>query len=49
LALDAMAEVGPGTVIRQSLPFVAVLVAVLMLVTYVPAVTLWLPAVIAGR
>jgi tripartite ATP-independent transporter DctM subunit len=45
----AMAEVGPGTVIRQSLPFVAVLVAVLMLVTYVPAVTLWLPAVIAGR
>jgi TRAP-type transport system large permease protein len=45
----AMAETGPGDVIRQSLPFVGVLVAVLMLVTYVPAVTLWLPGAIAGR
>jgi TRAP-type transport system large permease protein len=45
----AMAETRPGDVIRQSLPFVLVLVAVLMLVTYVPAVTLWLPNVIAGR
>ena len=45
----AMGEVSPGVVIRESLPFVGVLVAVLALVTYVPAVTLWLPAVVAGR
>jgi TRAP-type transport system large permease protein len=45
----AMGEVAPGAVVRQSLPFVLVLVAVLMLVTYVPAVTLWLPGVVAGR
>ncbi|GIX08810.1 TRAP transporter large permease [Elioraea sp.] len=44
-----MAEASPGAVIRASLPFLAVLVAVLLLVTYVPAVTLWLPAAVTGR
>lgn len=44
-----MAEAPPGAVIRASLPFLAVLVAVLLLVTYVPAVTLWLPAAVTGR
>jgi TRAP-type transport system large permease protein len=45
----SMAEERPGVVVRHSLPFVGVLVAVLMLVTYVPAVTLWLPGVVGGR
>jgi TRAP-type C4-dicarboxylate transport system permease large subunit len=45
----AMGEVSPGTVIRESAPFVGVLLVVLMVVTYVPAVTLWLPALVSGH
>lgn len=45
----SMAEVSPTTVIRESLPFLAVLIAVLLLVTYVPAVTLALPGIVTGR
>jgi TRAP-type C4-dicarboxylate transport system permease large subunit len=45
----AMGEVPPATVIRESAPFIGVLLAVLMIVTYVPAVTLWLPALVGGR
>jgi tripartite ATP-independent transporter DctM subunit len=44
-----MAEVPPTTVIRESLPFLGVLIAVLLLVTYVPAVTLALPGIVTGR
>jgi TRAP-type C4-dicarboxylate transport system permease large subunit len=44
-----MGEVSPTEVIRQSLPFIGVLVVVLLIVTYVPAATLWLPGVLAGR
>jgi tripartite ATP-independent transporter DctM subunit len=44
-----MAEVSPTTVIRESLPFLGVLIAVLLLVTYVPAVTLALPGIVTGR
>lgn len=44
-----MAEVSPAAVIRESLPFLAVLVAVLLVVTYVPAVALALPALLKGR
>ncbi|MFW5681261.1 MAG: TRAP transporter large permease [Pseudomonadota bacterium] len=44
-----LAEERPAVVVRHSLPFLGVLVAVLMLVTYVPALTLWLPATVVGR
>jgi tripartite ATP-independent transporter DctM subunit len=44
-----LGEVSPTEVSRQSLPFIGVLVAVLLIVTYVPAVTLWLPGAVAGR
>lgn len=44
-----MGEVSPIRVVHQSLPFVAVLLLVLGLVTYVPGVTLWLPELVAGR
>jgi tripartite ATP-independent transporter DctM subunit len=44
-----MGEVQPVVVIRESLPFIAVLVFVLMLVTYVPAVTLFLPHMVSGH
>lgn len=36
-------------VFREAAPFALALVAVLALVTYVPALTLWLPAVLMGR
>jgi TRAP-type transport system large permease protein len=45
----SMGEVSPAAVVRASLPFLAMLVLILALVTYVPAVTLWLPNVLAGR
>jgi TRAP-type transport system large permease protein len=45
----AMGEVPPATVIRESAPFIGVLLVVLMIVTYVPAVTLWLPALVSGH
>jgi len=38
-----LARVGPESVIRESLPFIAVLIAVVLLVTFVPAITLTLP------
>ncbi|QPC42709.1 TRAP transporter large permease [Kaustia mangrovi] len=43
-----IAEVPAGQVVRQSLPFLAVLLVVLGLVSYVPAITLTLPRLIAG-
>lgn len=44
-----MGEVRPTEVVRQSLPFIGVLLVVLLLVTYVPALTLLLPNLVAGR
>ncbi|MBL0918502.1 MAG: TRAP transporter large permease [Hydrogenophaga sp.] len=35
-------------VFREALPFTVALIAVLLIVTYVPAVSLWLPAVLGG-
>ena len=45
----SMGNVSPAAVVRASLPFLAMLVFILMLVTYVPAVTLGLGALIGGR
>jgi tripartite ATP-independent transporter DctM subunit len=39
----------PDEVNREVLPFLAAATAVVMLVTFVPAVSLWLPAVVGGR
>lgn len=46
---SSLAEVPAARVVRQSLPFLAVLLAVLLLVSYVPAVTLTLPQLVQGR
>ena len=46
---SSIAEVPAGQVIRQSVPFLAVLLGVLLLVSYVPAVTLTLPNLVAGN
>ncbi len=45
----AMAEVSAMAVVRASMPFLAVLLLVLMLVTYIPALTLGLPALLGGQ
>jgi tripartite ATP-independent transporter DctM subunit len=42
-------EVSVGTVMRTIWPFYGALIAALMLVTYVPAFSMWLPAVVLGR
>jgi TRAP-type C4-dicarboxylate transport system permease large subunit len=34
---------------REVLPFLAAAIGVVMLITFVPAVSLWLPSVIGGR
>ncbi len=44
-----MGDVAPTKVVRHSLPFIAVLLGVLALVTYVPSVTLWLPRLVSGQ
>ena len=46
---SSIGEVPAGQVIRHSLPFLAVLLLVLLLVSYVPAITLTLPNLIAGK
>jgi TRAP-type transport system large permease protein len=45
----SMGEVSPAAVVRASAPFLAMLVLVLALITYVPGMTLWLPSVLGGR
>ena len=39
-----IARVDPMAVFRDMLPYLAVLFAVLLLITYVPAISLWLPS-----
>ena len=45
----AMADVSAMSVVRASLPFLAILLLVLVLVTYIPALTLGLPALLGGQ
>jgi tripartite ATP-independent transporter DctM subunit len=42
-------EVSPLSVVRESLPFIAVLIVVLLFVTFVPAISLFLPTILAGH
>ncbi len=44
--LSTIAAAPVGEVIRGVLPFLLLLLAVLMIITYVPALTLWLPSVV---
>ena len=46
---SSLGEVPAGQVIRHSVPFIAVLLGVLLLVSYVPAVTLTLPNLVKGN
>ena len=46
--VGVIARVDPMDVFREILPYLAVLAAVLLLVTYVPWLSLWLPRVIMG-
>jgi len=44
-----LGKISTTEVIKHSLPFIGVLMVVLLLVSYVPAVTLWLPSILAGH
>jgi C4-dicarboxylate transporter DctM subunit len=46
--LSAIAAAPVGEVIRGIFPFVVLLLGVLMIITYVPALTLWLPDLVFG-
>jgi len=46
--LSSIASAPMGTVIRGVLPFLVLLLAVLAIITYVPWLTLWLPAAVFG-
>jgi tripartite ATP-independent transporter DctM subunit len=41
--VSKLADAPLGAVVREALPFIAAMVAVLMLITFVPALVLWLP------
>jgi C4-dicarboxylate transporter, DctM subunit len=41
-----IADMRVSEVIRAAVPWLAVLIAVLLLITYVPAVSLWLPVAV---
>lgn len=43
-----IARVGPEVVIRESIPFILILITTTLLVTYVPALTLALPTLVFG-
>ena len=45
----AIGGVSAGTVMRTIWPFYGALIAALLLVTYVPAFSLWLPSVVLGK
>ena len=47
--LSSVATAPIGTVIRGILPFVVILLLVLIVITYVPSLTLWLPDTVLGR
>jgi len=47
--LSSIAVAPMGAVIRGILPFLAMLLIVLAIITYVPVLTLWLPGAILGR
>lgn len=50
LSIGALIAKAPGDEVnREAIPFLAAAVAVVLLVTYVPALSTWLPSVVGGR
>jgi C4-dicarboxylate transporter DctM subunit len=47
--LSTISDAPIGEVIRGILPFLILLLIVLGLITYIPAMTLWLPNAVFGR
>lgn len=43
LITQSISRAPMGQVVRESLPIIAIILAVLLLITYVPATVLWLP------
>jgi C4-dicarboxylate transporter DctM subunit len=46
--LSSVAVAPIGTVIRGILPFLVILLIVLVIITYLPTLTLWLPGALLG-
>ena len=46
---NSIAKISLGQLVKELLPMYVVLFAVVLLVTYVPALSTWLPAVVGGR
>jgi TRAP-type C4-dicarboxylate transport system permease large subunit len=46
---SSLGEVPVGQTFREALPFIAALLVVLLLTTYVPPLVLWLPNLLMGR
>lgn len=50
LSIGALIAKAPGDEVnREALPFLGAAIGVVLLVTYVPAISLWLPSVVGGR
>src|SRR6201992_1339775 len=47
--LSTISDAPIGEVIRGILPFLVLLIIVLMIITYVPSLTMWLPSVVYGK
>lgn len=47
--LSSITDLKIGQIVRAMLPYFIPLVAVLLLITYVPALTLWLPSLLLPR
>jgi C4-dicarboxylate transporter DctM subunit len=47
--LSTISHAPVGEVVRGVLPFLLLLLTVLMIITYVPALTMWLPHLVYGN
>ncbi|MBD3293850.1 MAG: TRAP transporter large permease subunit [Armatimonadia bacterium] len=46
---SGISGLGIGAISRASLPFIAAEIAALLVITYVPALSLWIPALVSGH
>ena len=46
---SSLGQVAVGEAFKEALPFIAALLVVLLLTTYIPPLVLWLPTLLMGR
>ena len=47
--LSSISKAPIGEVIRGTLPFILIMLCLLLVVTYIPAISLWLPEMVYGK